>query len=381
MNTDGRGALVLVVDDHNDNLRFIGELLDRAGYQVMPALDGAAALARAAKRPPALALLDMSMPGMDGIETCRRLRQLPDLQDLPVLFVTAATDHASLSMAFSAGAVDYITKPFVADELLMRVRNHLDLRQARARLETMLREREEMTDIIAHDLKNPLTCILFAAQSQRRAANARQCGELAEEILGCADEALRYIQRFLVRGEQAQRLRPFTRQPVPLATIAAEAVRLQRLAAAHQQVKIGIVGHAVVQADPRVARDVIQNLVSNAIRHSPADSEIRIELSAGRPGYAVCAVMDRGRGVDESIRERLFERYVRYPADDAVAGDGYSSGLGLAIARNDIGQMGGRLWYAPRDGGGSVFAFELPEPAADPAVATAAPLRDDGDTA
>lgn len=363
MNTeDGAGALVLVVDDHNENLRFIGELLDRAGYQVMPALDGAIALARAARRPPAIALLDMSMPGMDGIETCRRLRQLPGLQDLPVLFVTAAADHVSLSTAFAAGAVDYITKPFVADELLMRVRNHLDLRQARQRLEAMLREREELTDIIAHDLKNPLTCILFAAQSQRGVSGDTRCAELAEEILSCADEAMRYIQQFLIRGEQAQRLRQFDLQPVRLAAAAAEAARLQRLVAAHRGVAIRIVGDAIAQADPRAVRDVLQNLVSNAVRHSPEGTAIEIELAEGRPGYAVCAVRDRGAGVEESIRERLFERYIRHPSEHAVAGDGYSSGLGLAIARNDIGQMGGRLWYEPRSGGGSIFAFELPVP-------------------
>jgi two-component system sensor histidine kinase/response regulator len=350
----------MVVDDQNDNLRFVGEILDRAGYGVMPALSGSAALARAAVRAPDLALLDMAMPGIDGVETCRRLRQLPGLEELPVLFVTAAHDRGSLTRAFAAGAVDYITKPFFVDELLARVRNHLELKQARERLQTMLREREEITDIVAHDLKNPLTSILFTSQPRGGSVSASDCGARLGEIRESADEALRYIQRFLSHGAGTQRLRRFTIGPLPLADVVREAVRLQSTAAEHRGLDLVVEGEAEALGDPQALRNVIQNLVSNAIRHSPEGSTVTVQVCR-RGDLARCDVMDRGAGVHGAIRERLFERFVHHPGTSG--GAGYSSGLGLAIARHDLGQMGGRLWYEDRSGGGAVFAFELPTPA------------------
>ncbi len=359
MSVKPAAPLILAVDDQNDNLRFVGEILDQAGYDVMPALSGAAAVSRASVRHPDLVLLDIAMPGMDGVETCRRLHDLPGLHDLPVIFVTAATDRASLAAAFAAGAVDYITKPFVVDELLARVRVHIDLKQAREKLQTAVRDREEITDVVAHDLKNPLTCVMFAATSQLRSSTDPRTRELAEEVLGCAEEALDYIQRFLTRGAQAQRLRQFLAEPMELADAAHEAIRLQRAAAEHQDIRLSVEGNVTAIGDIRAVRNVIQNLLSNATRRSPKGSEVIVRLSQhAQAPLAVCQVIDQGSGVAESIRERLFERYVRDPA--VVPGD-YSTGLGLAIARQDIERMGGRLWYENSASGGSVFAFELPQ--------------------
>lgn len=362
MRDDKTAPLVLVVDDQNANLQLIGEVLDHAGYQVMPALSGEQAIARASLRRPDLVLLDIAMPGMNGVEACKRLRTLPGLDDLPILFVTAANDRASLVTAFAAGAVDYITKPFVVEELLARVRTHIELKRARDRLAAMVREREDVIDVVAHDLKNPLTCILFNAQALPASArSSERIGELASEIEGCAEEALHYIQRFLARGAARERLRQFAAEAVQLRALAMDAVRLQSAAAQARQIRIEIDGDATVYADGPAVRNVLQNLLSNAIRHSPSGQsvDVRIDGSA-RKGHALCAIMDRGAGVSPQIEARLFQRNVRHRSAEDPQGDRFSTGLGLAIARHDIVQMGGRLWYEARRGGGSVFAFELP---------------------
>ena len=361
MRPDLSEPLVLVVDDQNDNLRFLGEVLDRAGYRVMPALTGQVALSRAALRRPDIALLDIAMPDLDGIETCRRLRELPGLRDLPVLFVTGATQKSALDDAFAAGAVDYVAKPFVVNELLVRIRTHLDLHFARQRLEAMVREREDMTDVVAHDLKNPLTCILFAAQALAQQADDQRSRELAGEINECTEEALRYIQRFLARGAHDERLRQFTVEPIGMAVVAREALRLQTTAARQRGVSVSIEGDSQALADPVSVRNVIQNLVANAVHHSPPGASVVVRLSRlEQPPRAKCEVIDSGYGVPMSIRPRLFERFVHEPV--ISTGNAYSSGLGLAIARHDVSQMGGRIWYTPRAEGGSVFAFELPTP-------------------
>ncbi|MDP9140288.1 MAG: hybrid sensor histidine kinase/response regulator [Pseudomonadota bacterium] len=361
-----KSPLVLVVDDQNTNLQLIGEVLDQAGYQVMPSLSGEQALARAKLRQPDLVLLDMAMPGMDGIQTCRDLRTLPGMDQLPILFVTAVNDRASLVAAFAAGAVDYITKPFVVEELLVRVRTHMDLKHARDRLAKSVKEREDVVDIVAHDLKNPLTCVLFAAQALHRNPGSEQRrAELAGEIESCAEEAMQYIQRFLTRGNADQRLRQFGAEHINFGDIAREAARFMRASAEPRDVRLVVDGAADAWADARALRNVMQNLISNAIRHSPAGTDVTVELKPSpRPGWSLCMVKDCGSGVSAELQPRLFQRYARQ-VDSAGAdnsdGNRFSSGLGLAIAKHDIVQMGGNLWYEPREEGGSIFIIELPQ--------------------
>jgi len=122
---------LLVVDDNAINLGVVAEHLVELGYQVLVALDGEEALRRAGFGHPDLILLDVMMPGMDGFETCRRLKAAPETRDIPVIFMTALDDVADKVAAFDAGGVDFISKPFQFRELLARVRTHLALREAR----------------------------------------------------------------------------------------------------------------------------------------------------------------------------------------------------------------------------------------------------------
>jgi DNA-binding NtrC family response regulator len=121
---------VLVVDDTPASLRLLSELLTQHGYRVRPADDGALALESVAAKTPDLILLDVSMPGMDGYEVCRRLKADEKSSRIPVIFISAFGDTQQKVTGFEAGGVDYITKPFEAEEVLARVRTHLRLRQA-----------------------------------------------------------------------------------------------------------------------------------------------------------------------------------------------------------------------------------------------------------
>ena len=125
---------LLVVDDNPINLGVVAEHLVEQGYRVLVALDGEEALKRTAYSRPDLILLDVMMPGIDGLETCRRLKADPETRDIPVIFMTALDDVADKVAAFDAGGVDFVSKPFQFQELLARVRTHLALRDARERV-------------------------------------------------------------------------------------------------------------------------------------------------------------------------------------------------------------------------------------------------------
>jgi DNA-binding response OmpR family regulator len=131
-------STILIVDDTPANLSVLVDSLAGIGYYLLVAEDGEDALIQAAHTNPDLILLDAMMPGLDGFETCRRLKAAEATRDIPVIFMTALNDTADKVRAFSAGAVDYVTKPFQHEEVLSRVQTHLDLRRLRRQLEQQL---------------------------------------------------------------------------------------------------------------------------------------------------------------------------------------------------------------------------------------------------
>jgi DNA-binding NtrC family response regulator len=142
---------ILVVDDTPANLRLLTDLLAKHGYRVRPASDGALALKSIAAKNPDLILLDVSMPDMDGYEVCRRLKADEQSSRIPVIFISAFGDTHQKVTGFEAGGVDYITKPLEAEEVLARVRTHLQLRRA----EELQRAYEEIAALKAQlELRN-----------------------------------------------------------------------------------------------------------------------------------------------------------------------------------------------------------------------------------
>jgi len=147
-------AVVLLIDDAPDTVRMIAEALDEAGYTVLVATDGATALQRVERVIPDAVLLDACMPGMDGFETCRRLKQAPGMRTVPVIFMTGLAETERLVEGLSAGGVDYLVKPVVPDELVARLQAHL--RVARE-MNAAMRARGEEAAPAAALLPNPLT--------------------------------------------------------------------------------------------------------------------------------------------------------------------------------------------------------------------------------
>jgi CheY-like chemotaxis protein len=133
----GKGPLILAVDDTPSDLDLFATILGREGYNLALAKDGLQALDMAAKEKPDLILLDILMPGMGGLETCRRLKADPATQDIPVIFVTANSGSDEVLAGFEVGAVDYVTKPFRIPELLARVHVQAELRRVQREIRSL----------------------------------------------------------------------------------------------------------------------------------------------------------------------------------------------------------------------------------------------------
>lgn len=353
---------VLVVDDQPANLRVVSALLEREGHGVSVAGSGEAALELAGAQPPDLMLLDMMMPGMDGFGVMEEIRLRALLPRVPVVFLTAAQDRGLLLRAFEAGAVDYVVKPFIPEELVARVNAHLGLKLARDRLEQVARERQELVNLVAHDLKNPLSSVAFASDILIGGTlRPERTPRYLQMIRDSAEEGLGYIHRYLETQARACGAVGSGNARVALAEVLewiAGRYALQ-LEAGGCQLHVGEAGEAVVAIDGLVLRQVAGNLVGNALKYAPG-SDVEVGCSPGAPGYWQLRVADRGPGVPPERSRELFVPFVRLAEGDPARA-GSSSGLGLALARQIVSNAGGQLWHEDREGGGACFVVELPE--------------------
>jgi signal transduction histidine kinase len=355
-NTIPVAGRILVVDDQPANLRTLATLLSRVGYEVATASNGRDALAQADASAPDLILLDMMMPGMDGFAVLAEIRQQASLRGVPVVFLTAAHDRDLLLRAFEGGAVDYVTKPFLPEELLARVQAHLGLKLARDRLERVARERQELVNLVAHDLKNPLTSVLFASDVLlQEGCRPERAARYLAMVHDSAQDALDYIRRYL---ETQSGRRPQSGGSASLREIfawLAERYELQFETRGMRLLPSPPGEEAVVAIDPLVLRQVGENLLGNAMKYARS-GEVELSARRGATGFWQLLVEDRGPGIPADRQRELFQPFVRLGAAD----DGLSSGLGLSLARQIVADHGGALWYEDREGGGARFLVELP---------------------
>ncbi len=190
----GSTAVVMIVDDNPNNLKVLGSMLQQADYKVRPALSGEMALRALHTGLPDLILLDIRMPTLDGYEVCRRIKADPALSDVPVIFISALQDMEDKVHAFQAGGVDYIVKPFQLEEVLVRVRTHLELAQARRELRTLNSQLEQRVAERTRQLEASNEKILFSMQEEQvlgkllalglQHTSAAEFLEAAMEVLG-----------------------------------------------------------------------------------------------------------------------------------------------------------------------------------------------------
>jgi len=365
---------VLVVDDNAQNRALAQATLEGENFEVLLAESGQQALALFAERQPDCVLLDVRMPGMDGIETCKRLRALPGGADVPIVFLTASRDVDTFDAAQLAGGDDFVTKPVQPTELLLRTQMALKLRRLDASnkeyFETVRRQRddlmrlqlqkERLSSFVVHDLKNPVNSIDLLAQllqrDKRIPADAR---ETADAVRVEVASLMRLILNLLDinKSEEGQLVPVVAAVNLPeLTSKVVEAIGVRARAREVQLVRE--LGDVVqVAADPDLLTRVLENLVDNALRYAPKGS--LVTMAARRlPDEVELRVADQGKGVPAGLRESVFDRFVQLGCADSAA-QRLSRGLGLTFCRHAVEAHGGRIFVedaAP----GAAFCIRLP---------------------
>lgn len=355
---------ILLVDDNPTNIDVLYNFLADEGYEVLIAEDGTSALERVPLVNPDIILLDVMMPHVDGFEVCSRLQENPETKEIPVIFITALGSVDDKLTGFQSGGVDYVTKPFQNDEILARIRNHLDLRKMRKNLEVQneqLRTQNESLDAyartVAHDLKNPLNLILnFAKFIEQEDVLTGTSKEDLGRIIDSAEQMNHIIQDLLLLAQ-------LRKEDVNSVRVNMEAVVHMSLDRLHLELTKNEVDLEMPSDWPEVigiaswVQAVWVNYISNAIKYGGESRKVKLSWtdSPDRPGFIRFHVEDNGPGIADEQHDTIFDEFTRVGGERS---EGH--GIGLSIVRRIIRRLGGDVSVKNVEPGpGSCFSFDL----------------------
>jgi two-component system sensor histidine kinase/response regulator len=355
---------ILIVDDQPEVAELLSITLAKRGYHVHTEHGGEAALQWLQAEVPDLILLDVGMPRIDGYDVCRSIKADRRLKDVPVIFVSAIQDVEIKTQAFKVGGVDYITKPYQREEVLVRVRTHLDVRRRQIELEQMQQAKDDMLRIVSHDLKNPLGAILNAEKllaltlrdAIRTNPTARESIEIIERNVG----KMLSLIRDLLDVARLEGVMEWRVERVQLTPYLEKHLRDFRLEARGKQIELRFsppAQDAEVWLSPQRFSQVLQNLLSNAIKYTPEGGTVEL-LAAVEPERFVLSVRDTGLGIPAEAMPRLFEKFYRVSTPEHLEQTG--TGLGLSIVKTIVEQHQGQIYVESEAGQGSAFTIVIP---------------------
>jgi signal transduction histidine kinase len=345
---------VLGVDDNPRNLSILRKALGEE-FRFTTASSGEEALEAASRNRPDVVLLDVMMPGLTGIETCRRLRARPDLSSTKILVVSAKSMTADRLEGYAAGADDYIAKPFEPAELLAKVRVYVRLKS----IEEVDCLKSNLLTLLSHETRTPLTLILSPVSLL---LGSGDLSDPQRELLKTVQEGARRLGALLDRVVFLSQLKlraiPFQIAAADLGVIARDAAERAReqCDAADVRVTVEVYGSVRFRGDVEHMGQAVHALLHNAIRFSAAGGTVRV-LVRTSDTHAVLTVSDSGPGIDPDLAPRIFQEFAAADIDHHKGGHG----LSLATARLVAEQHGGTLGLEAEAGSeGATFRLELP---------------------
>jgi signal transduction histidine kinase len=363
---------ILVVDDNPKNIQVIGTILREAKYEVGFAMDGKQALDMLQDSPDYdLLLLDIRMPVLDGYEVCRIMKRDDRYKEIPVIFLSASHETENIITAFDTGGVDYVTKPFNANELLARVNTHLQLKQRTLEVRNYALELEKLNatkdkffSIIAHDLRNPFEGILMITRPLLENLSSWSADELnkqIEMIISATESGNKLLENLLIWSRSQTGSIAFKPGDLYLESIILRCIDSIRAQAKAKNIRIDYNASTKikVKTDESMFCHILRNLLTNAIKftRNPGTVTILVEKITG--AIAV-SVIDTGIGISVSDKSRLFRIDGNICSRKGTQNE-TGSGLGLILCKEFLDRMGGTIHVESEQGKGSRFTFTLPE--------------------
>ncbi len=353
---------VLVVDDQPINVKLLKRKLERENINVQAAYSGQECLDAVAGQKPNLILLDIMMPGMDGIEVCRRLKENEETRMIPILFITAKSSKEGKLAGLGVGAADYITKPIDLDETLARVNTQLRIQEMyRQTLDLQQRLADSrqaaaigaVTEGIAHNLNNLLGVVVGYLDLIKSSYDNNP--EMVKRSAGLMDKAIQRIVTIVRQLSSIATKEQIKLTPLDLPRLLENSVqRFKSEYGAEADVTISQADPGIIlKTNAEIFESIMGRLLINAWESYSNENEQAREIwiDVGKIErenlpYAQIAVNDRGVGIDPRIRDQIYDPFI-------TSRTTVGRGMGLTIARHSIRSMGGDLFHEALPDGGT----------------------------
>ena len=361
---------ILAVDDTLDNLILVQAILESEGYEIDLVSDGIKALRQVEQSPPDLILLDVMMPGIDGYEVTRRIRNNPAISYIPILLITAFHE-SSVVEGLDAGADDFIRKPFDTDELLARVRSLLRLKHSLDEQQKMARQREDFVSRLTHDLRTPLVaadrmlnlfemetfCKISPEMKQAIAVMIRSNQNLMD-MVNTLLEVYRFEAGKKTLNWEICDLREISQEVVSELSPLTSEKGLTLIIDSRELDSLGK-NAGIIMGDRLELRRVLNNLIANAIKFTDTGGiTIRIFETSSHPGNqdsVTIEIQDTGYGIAPEDQATIFKRFRQGKHKRS------GSGLGLHLSHRIVEAHAGTIQVTSEVGKGSLFTVQLPK--------------------
>jgi two-component system, sensor histidine kinase and response regulator len=361
--------LILIVDDSEFELQLVSWILQEKNYQTVAATNGSDALRILEDLTPDLILLDIMLPDINGFEFCKRIKGVDQFQDIPVIFFTSLSNIDDIVKGFEAGGVDYLTKPFRKEELLVRIKNHLDLIGSKRKIEFQARElsqtnalKDKMFSVISHDLRSPVSSIKLALDFISKGLvkpNDEFFNETIKDLVKTTDEAYILLENLLGWAKSQSNILNVVPELFELRPMVNSVAGLLKLGSENKKIIIqnNINEGIMVFADMNMLQSVIRNLLSNALKFTHENGTIELKAKNENDEVTV-SVIDSGVGISQDRLKNIFDQ--DRPEQTFGTNKESGSGLGLILCKDFVEKNGGKIWVESIEGISSTFSFTLP---------------------
>lgn len=362
---------ILIVDDVLSNVLLLKVLLTHEKFNIVTANNGQQALEQIVSEKPDLVLLDVMMPDLSGFEVAQKMRETPEMMEIPIIFLTALNGTEDIVQGFKAGGNDFISKPFNKEELIIRVRHQISLIAAKRiivaqteELRKTINGRDKLYSVIAHDLRSPMGSIkmvlnmLILNLPMTKIDNEMyelltMANQTTEDVFALLDNLLKWTKSQI--GKLSVVYQNFN-----IVEVVEGVIEIFAMVAGLKNLKIELttpVKQIIVHADIDMIKTVIRNLISNAIKYSNAEENIHVVLKE-EGDMVVVSVEDHGCGIDEENQKKLLHTDTHFSTFGTNNEEG--SGLGLLLSQEFVIKNGGKLWFTSKKNEGSTFYFSVP---------------------
>lgn len=352
---------ILIIDDNPLNLLLTKKILENHGYESITAESGVEGMALMEKQLPSLILLDVMMPDMDGFEVCRQIKNNEKWKEIPIIFLTANSQTDDLVEGFEAGGVDYITKPFRSEELMVRVKNHLELSDSKKLILDMNRSRDKLYSIIAHDIRSPLSGILQTVDAIDQ-GYFDPCSEDFKEVIHHlrirTKETSTLLNSLLLWTRLQDDKVSIELIETNINLLVISCVQLLEANAANKSISISVDVSKELFAlcDEVSIHTVLRNLISNAIKFTPNNGKIKI-YGLQKGSEIELTIQDNGVGMSEDSIQKIFDKNEHFTSSGTDNEQG--TGLGLMLVKDFVKKNQGTIRVESRVGEGTSFTVIL----------------------